>query len=314
MERLRDSIRTLEPRPAAARELRLLRRESIEASARIAGSALTASEVAALLDRGIALGGHLLADYVSVREYADAAAYAWSRRAPLPPARAWASVDEVRRLHTLAVRSEPESSPGAWRTTNPRAPADGHVAPPYWSVPREVQATTERINATIGIRPDALVTAEAIARIERIEPFSSANGRVGRLFADIILARRGYPPFVIDERRREAYLVALGAARLGDARSLARIVADAVLRSLRRIEAATRGEPLILLAELVAPNERAAAYKAAQRGRLAVVERDGRTYSTAAWLAEYCANRAPGGRPGASARALPRRSNDVIDS
>ncbi len=290
-------VRRLPPRGAAARELRLLRRESIAASTRIAGSALAASEVSALLDRGTAVGGHPFTDYVLVREYADAAAYAWSRRAPIPPSRAWAAVDELRRLHTLAVRSEPEALPGAWRIANVAPGADGLVPPPYWNVPREVQALAERVNAAIGTRPDALVVAEAVGRLERIAPFASANGRVARLFADVLLARRGYPPFAIEDRRRAAYLAATAEARAGRPHALAAIVAGAVARALRRMEAALRDDPLVPLADLVPPNERAAAYKAAQRGRLTVVERDGRTYSTAAWLAAYRADRSAAGRP-----------------
>ncbi len=296
-ERLLAVLRALPPQAAAARELRVLRRESVAASTRIAGSSLAPREVAALLDRGVALGAHPLDDYLLVREYADAAAYAWSRRAPIAPSRAWAAVDEIRRLHTLAVRSESTVPAGAWRAANIATSPDGLVAPPYWLVPREVQALVERVNAAVGARPDALVIAEAIARLERIAPFASANGRVGRLFADVLLARRGYPPFAIEDRRRAAYLAASAHARTGSPLGLARAIAAAMTRALRRMEAATRNEPLVMLADLVAPRERAAAYKAAQRGRLAVVERDGRTYSTATWLATYRADRSNAGRP-----------------
>jgi hypothetical protein len=313
MERGLAAVRALPPRGAAARELRLLRRESIAASTRLAGSALTAAEVSALLDRGTAVGGRAFADYVLVREYADAAAYAWSRRAPIAPSRAWAAVDELRRLHTLVVRSEPDALPGAWRNANVAPAADGLVPPPYWIVPREVQALVERVNAAVGVRPDALVVAEAVGRLARIAPFPSANGRVARLFADVLLARRGYPPFAIDDRRRAAYLAAVGEARDGRPAALAAIVAHAVARALRRMEAALRAEPLAPLADLVAPEERAAAYKAAQRGRLSVVERDGRTYSTAAWLDAYRATRSAAGRPPTRRAASSSEPDDVIE-
>jgi hypothetical protein len=45
------------------------------------------------------------------------------------------------------------------------------------------------------------------------------------------------------------------------------------------------------LADLVPPERLAATYKAAQRGRLRVVRRDGRLLSTADWLAETQASR-----------------------
>jgi hypothetical protein len=67
-------------------------------------------------------------------------------------------------------------------------------------------------------------------------------------------------------------------------------VAQTLLQSCRRLIAVAGDEPLLPLRSL-AGGHYAALIKAAQRGRLAVVERDGRVYTTAAWISDYRAKR-----------------------
>jgi hypothetical protein len=72
------------------------------------------------------------------------------------------------------------------------------------------------------------------------------------------------------------------------------LVGRSVLAGLQRLAGAAEqhvnGE-LIGLASLARAGERAALYKAIQRGRLRVVRRGRALFTTAAWLAEYRASR-----------------------
>jgi hypothetical protein len=262
--------------------------DEVAASTALAGAPLSRTEVAALLGRGRALGEHPLDAYVMVADYAAAARYVRDA----PPAsrrRPYLRGDEIVQLHALATRRSEHDRPGAWRaTTLPPFPS-GMVAPPAWLVPREIATFVERLagGPSAGSAP-LLWVATTHARFERIHPFATANGRVGRLVANLLLRRLGYPPLVIATSAAARYLAAL---RLADARDpwpLATLFASSVRTSLLRASAAqqTCGE-LMPLAQLGAPGERAALYKAAARGRLHAIRRGGALLSTRAWVEQY---------------------------
>jgi Fic family protein len=42
-----------------------------------------------------------------------------------------------------------------------------------------------------------------------IHPFDDGNGRIARLVSNLLLFKKGYPPFVVNEKHREIYLGAL---------------------------------------------------------------------------------------------------------
>ncbi|MBD5654457.1 MAG: Fic family protein, partial [Candidatus Eremiobacteraeota bacterium] len=124
----------------------------------------------------------------------------------------------------------------------------------------------------------------------------TANGRVGRLVANLLLRRLGLPLLVISARDAATYLTALRRADARDPWPLATMFAKSVLAGLMRLRAAQLNEgELVPLAQLVAPDERPALYKAAQRGRLHAVRRGGTLLSTQAWVDEYRAS-SPGPR------------------
>jgi len=280
-------------------EVRRIALEEVWTSAALAGSSLSYDETAALVERGVAIGGRRLEDYVLTADYAAAARFA----ANAPPAgrrRIFLRMEEIVALHAIATRREPGARPGAWRTTTAPAFASGVVPPPAWLVPREMAAFVERIASGPASHPHRLVwIADAHERFARIHPFSNANGRAVRLLTNLLLARIGLPPFAVRGVAIERYHVALRRADARDLWPLATVLARAVLASLRRLTAASdRDADLQPLATFATGARRAALYKAAQRGRLRSVRRAGRLLTSAAWLAEY-----EGRHPGS---ALPR--------
>jgi Fic family protein len=275
------------PPAAVLREVyAALRLEEVVGSARLAGARLDRTEVRVLLERGRALGGHPLEAYLTVRGYAEAAAWAVRRAARRAPI----ALEDLRTLHRLATRGLADD-PGVWRTRTVPPLPDGTVPPPHWLVSFETETYVGRL-VLDGDAPAPLAVARAIGRFVRLHPFASGNGRVARLVANLLLARRGLPPLVLDARARRGYRAALNAALAGDAAPLGLIAGRAVIGGLERMRDALEAPPnLRPLAELVPPERLAATYKAAQRGRLRVVRRDGRLLSTADWLAETQAGR-----------------------
>ncbi len=281
-------VRAAPPSPAVRDAYARLRLEEIAGSTRLAGASLDLTEVRALVDRGRALGGHRFDDYLLVRDYADAAAWAARRGARPGPI----ATEDLRTLHRLAVGGI-AGDPGAWRTRTVAPLVGGAVPPPHWLVPFETETYVGRL-ALDADAPAPLAIARAIARLVRLQPFASGSGRVARLLASVIAYQRGLPPIVLDARARRAYGRALGHALAGDAGPLVGVLGAALARALERLRDAV--EPLDELRPLAAfaPQGRPdRLYKAAQRGRLRVVRREGRLFTTAPWVAAYAARLSP---------------------
>jgi Fic family protein len=279
LEALAAIVRAAPPAAALRDVFAAIRLDEVVSSSRLAGARLDLTEVRALLDRGRALGGHRLDEYLTVRGYSEATAWA----AQQGTRRAQVTTEDLRTLHRLAVRGLSDDG-GVWRTRTVPPLADGTVPPPHWLVPFETETYVGRL--ALGAADSApLALARAIARLVRLQPFASANGRVARLVANLLAYRRGLPPIVLDSRARRGYAAAVRAALAGDAEPLARVVGVALARGLERLRDAV--EPVETLEPLTAFGGAERLYKAAQRGRLRVVRRAGRLYSTASWVAAY---------------------------
>jgi hypothetical protein len=112
---------------------------------------------------------------------------------------------------------------------------------------------------------------------------------------NLLLVRLGYPPAVITNRRRNAYLAALRRSDAGDPGALGELVARSVLDNLYRfIMPAVAGPMRLLPLPALADEELSAGALrvAVHRGRLkAVSGPDGHWRSTKLWVEEYRANR-----------------------
>lgn len=287
------AVRQLPPRAAIAREAARLRRDELEGSLAIAGSPLSRSELDALVDRGIGSGDHRLEDYLAARDLASAAAWIAEQRpfAPDDP-RPLLTVEEIRRLHALATAGRPELRPGVWRLAV-GSPVPAVVSPPPWAVAKETTVLADRFRLRPPPADVPAWLASYLGRFARIRPFAGANGPTGRLAASLLLRRLDIPPLAIPRQRAPAYAPALLAAETGNLKPLTLLVGEALLQSCRRLIAAAGTEPLEPLRTLAGPNY-AALIKAAKRGRLPAIQRDGRIYTTPAWIAAY---RAGTGRP-----------------
>ncbi len=289
--------------------MRDLRRAEIVASTMLAGSRLDAHDVAALLDNGRAVGNHAFADYVLVRDYADAAhSIADSRRRPPGSREPLLTLEELRALNARAAASS-VSRGGTWRRRNV-APQAGIVAPAAWLVAREVDVLLDRFGRGPGDGPTGVWLARFFGRFTRLQPFETANGRTGRLAANLMLQRIDFPPLVFGRRERLRLPAALAAAETSDPLPLAALVAVAILRTCDRLiaGASPAAEPLLPLRDAAGADYGALA-KAAQRGRLRTLLRGGRYWTTAGWIAEY---RAGAKRPTPPDDSDPRQSPESL--
>ena len=292
-----DAFEHLEERtPSLRRELALA---EIGSSMRLAGHRFARDEVAALAERGIAPQGRSLAACNALADYAAASDYV-AHVSRTGRRRAWLEAREIVALHTLATRRTLGARPGLWRAETHAPRGDGAVAPAPWAIPREIDRYVERVAPGPPAAPEALATwlAEALRGFDRIAPFSSANGRVGRLVLGILLRRLRLPPLVLESAAQTArFRTACDLATRGELEPLALALASALVRTVENARLATAGSPLVPLASLADPAERPALYKAVERGRLRAIRRGRNVYSSAAWLAEYRRSLSPAGRP-----------------
>lgn len=277
-------------------------------STAIEGNTLALREVEILLREGRAVGDKQLAEYLEVRGYADAAQ--WVYRQGLSPGD-WTTgslitLTEVRHIHTLAMAkvwdvaphpdASPNEGPGSFRQHNIH-PFPGGMRPPDWpEVPALTSDWVTRASA-LSDTDERLPEAVAVlhAEFERIHPFLDGNGRVGRLLANLLLVRLGYPPAIIRKGERTRYLKALRRADAGDPGSLGELMARAVIDTLIRfiVPAVAGPARLVPLAALADRDTSARALRAAaERGRLRA-QRDerGQWRSTRMWVDEYRASR-----------------------
>jgi Fic family protein len=306
VQELRERLGGL-PTPEEADEIwtRIWHLEAHNSTA-LEGNTLVLQQVEQLLAEDRAVGAKTLKEYLEVRGYANAAQWVYSQSHRRQPDAPLVTVQEIRNLHfelmtpVWQVAPHPDATdlegPGNWRQHEIEPFASGMKPPSFPFVPAMVEdwaADANRLRETPGPIGDR--AADLHARFERVHPFLDGNGRAGRLLTNLLLVRLGYPPAVIEKRRRTLYLKALSAADRGDIGALGELIARAVLTSLMRfVMPAVAGEVKLLPLEALVRKDMSlsALRNAAQRGRLrAVKSSDANWRSSKRWVSEYASSR-----------------------
>lgn len=277
-------------------------------STAIEGNTLVLRQVEELLREGRAVGSKQLAEYLEVTGYAEAARWVYGQalEPAHEPAPELLTLTEVRHVHRLAMApawesaphpdAGPEEAPGAFRRHDIQPFPAGMEPPSHpFGEPllRDWLDQADRLQDGPGHVMERLAVLHC--RFEQIHPFLDGNGRTGRLLLNLLLARLGYPPAIVQKRERSRYLDALRAADAGRPGLLAELIARAVLDNLYRFVVPALAGParLVPLAALERPDaSRIALRSAAQRGRLKAQRgSDGQWRSSGAWVDEYLEDR-----------------------
>jgi Fic family protein len=193
----------------------------------IEGNTLSLRETQLVIEHGITIGGHSLREHLEATNHAQAFGYLTElikKRTPI-------TGDVVLILNRLVVdklidtpgqfRSGPVTIRGAW------------MQPPHASqVPRLMEEWVTWIYNEGQGYPTVLRAAITHHGFEAVHPFRDGNGRTGRLLMNLILMQDGYPPALLLQEWRLAYLEALAVADSDRYGPLANLIGRAVEQGL----------------------------------------------------------------------------------
>jgi Fic family protein len=159
------------------------------------------------------------------------------------------SVDNMKTLHKELMKDLAQwtddslYSPGRFKIfENVTVRGSGKIHP--YLLPAEVPAAmdelitkinTRMINANdhqIEAHPLTIATFFHQQFLNKIHPFNDGNGRIGRLFTNLILLKKGYPPIFIKDVDRKEYLNRFEQSDL-DITPMLDFFADRLIESLR---------------------------------------------------------------------------------
>jgi fido (protein-threonine AMPylation protein) len=187
----------------------------------IEGNRLSLQETEAILLDGIEVGGKPLADQLEVKDLDAAYNFLLDLSKSQTPIR---EID-IRELHRLVVRNDPEAHPGSYRQIGVVIRGSEHRPPEPIAVPVLMQKLIERLNQD-GNYSVVVGAAYVHHQLAAIHPFMDGNGRVARLLMNLVLLRFGYPIVNIRREDRARYYEALSFADVGLYSPLVELVLD----------------------------------------------------------------------------------------
>ena len=226
--------------PALVRNLdEWFRIELTYTSNAIEGNTLTRRETAAVIEKGLTVGGKSLREHLEAMNHSHAldAVHSLIRKRP-----SQLTSHDVLAIHGLILRGIDDANAGRYRNVPVRISGSAVVMPNPLKVPDLMEEFMRWLTARNSLHPVAFA-GEAHYRLVTIHPFVDGNGRTARLLMNLLLLMRGYPPAIVRTRDRLAYIGALERAQLGGSRSdFDALIAKAADRSLDIYLKAARGE------------------------------------------------------------------------
>ncbi len=210
----------------------------------IEGNTLTRKETAAVVEKGLTIGGKTLVEHLEATNHAkalgDIIRLAQSETLSV-------SENDILTIHNTILRGIDDENAGHYRSIPVRISGSPVILPNPRKVPDLMAGFIAWIANNIDIHPVELA-AEAHYQLVTVHPFVDGNGRTARLLMNLILMQNGYTPALIRKRDRMKYISSLEKAQLGGSKdNYYKIIKDAVNRSLDiYLDAVTGAEPIKL--------------------------------------------------------------------
>jgi len=203
------------------------------------GNTLSRRETAAVVEKGLTVGGKTLVEHLEATNHAkalkDVLRLSQSSTQELQRA-------DILQLHATVLHGIDDVNAGQYRSIPMRISGSPVVLPNPIKVPDLMDDFIEWIHASAAKHPVELA-AEAHYQFVTIHPFVDGNGRTARLLMNLILMQNGYPPAIIRTRDRMKYIGGLEQAQLGGSKDgYNQLILNAVDRSLDIYLKAVAGE------------------------------------------------------------------------
>ncbi len=206
------------------------------------GSSLSFGDTLFFLKEGLTVQGKPLKDFLDARNHADAIEFLFD----VVAARRDITEDVLKEINALllsGVKSTPALDDHGRSVQKPAAPGEykrlpNHVLQPDGTihhyvepihVSAEMAALCRWITDAEGKRHPGVIAAVAHYNMVRIHPFDDGNGRGARILMNLILLKAGFPPAVVKNEDRAAYLDSLRQADAGVFEPFSRFVLSAVV-------------------------------------------------------------------------------------
>lgn len=197
---------------------------------RIEGSSLTEDDTAAILFDNISLPDKSLVEQLEAKNHQTAIKFLFDHL------KNGGAIDQnlILKLHGILMNSVRDDA-GFYRRHGVRIVGANIPTANYLKLPELMVALEQKI---AGADSDIIArVADVHAEFEKIHPFSDGNGRVGRLLICAMLLRGGYPPAVIEEKKRRQYMAYLNKAQQdGNSSLLQDFLCDAILVGFNILE------------------------------------------------------------------------------
>jgi len=224
-------------RPSSAAQLSALDHDLevdyVYNSIAIEGNRLSRNETRSVIDNEPLDGSKAPKEYLEAKNLAEAFRFALDLARQQRPLLETDILD----LHKLVVKNIAGETPGDYRREDVTIQGSDLRPPTPFVIQSDVQKLLEWLSARRDLHP-VLVAAAAHWWLARIHPFHDGNGRVARLFTNVILTRAGYPLVVIEEGDRKQYYAALAEADHGDISDFCEFVTSSAIKTARSREAA----------------------------------------------------------------------------
>ena len=194
----------------------------------IEGNTLSLQETEMVINAGITVGGKTVNEHLEAINHKKGIDFIRSivlRKEKI-------TEKTILKLHEYILSSIDDYSAGNYRKENVRIIGAHHIPPQAIKIPRLMNEFMEWFyqNEYKGNIPQ--FASDIHYKLVMIHPFIDGNGRVARLFMNLILLKHGFPPAIILKVDRKRYYRVLNKANLGNKDPLDNFVGRSIERSL----------------------------------------------------------------------------------
>ncbi len=182
-----------------------------------------------MVEKGITVQGKSLKEHLEATNHVEALE---SVKTLVGKTRKNITKNDISDINKLILNKTEEDSAGRYRTMPARLTGSQTILPNPVKIPELMDEFESWIQ---GDNPDhpVIIAADAHFKLVSIHPFPDGNGRTSRLLMNLILMQAGYPPAIIRQEDRAAYINSLEKGQAtGNLEDFHGLLCEAVNRSL----------------------------------------------------------------------------------